>query len=65
MKYRMVITCDSEEELEAITYAMKNKAKVDCMYDDVFRPIIKYSENEREVKAFRLVWETLKDYLDA
>lgn len=63
MKYNITIECEDDFEVEAITNAVKNKLILDGIYDDVFRPIIKYSEDEKEVEAFEKVWSKLSEYL--
>lgn len=63
IKYTIIVKCEDREDLKAITNAEKNQLKLDCLYDEVFRPVIKYGENKEEVEAFEKVWEKLNDYL--
>ncbi len=63
-KYTITINCDDADELEAITKAVHNKRKLDELYDEVFRPAIKYGQNAEEVTAFEQVWEKVNEYLN-
>jgi hypothetical protein len=40
IKFR--ISLEDEEMIKALTSAKKNKLKLDCLYDEVLRPVIKY-----------------------
>lgn len=63
MKYTITIETEEEFERRAICDAVKNKLLLEGIYDDVFRRVIKYSEDKKEVKAFEMVWEVLNQYL--
>jgi hypothetical protein len=63
MKYTITIETEEEFERQAICDAVKNKLLLESIYDDVFRPVIKYSEDEKEVEAYTKVWEVLNEYL--
>lgn len=63
MKYTITISTDDNFERDAIMQAVENKLKLDNIYNDIFRPVIKYSVNEKEIEAFELVWEKLNIYL--
>jgi len=63
MKYTITIETEEEFERQAICDAVKNKLLLENIYDDVFRPVIKYSEDEKEVEAYLKVWEVLNEYL--
>ena len=65
MEYTITVKTEEKFDLEAIVDAVKNKLLVDCIYDEVFRPIIKYSDDEEKVKAFEMVWEKVSDYLES
>jgi hypothetical protein len=64
MKYTITVETEDEFERIAIINAVKNKLLLDGIYDDVFRPIIKYSDDEKQVEAFGIVWDKLSEYLD-
>lgn len=63
MKMRIEIDVEDRFEKEAILDAVKNKLKLESVYDEVFRRVIKYSQDEKEVEAYSLVWEKLNEYL--
>lgn len=64
MKYRITIETEDEFERLAIIHAVKNKLLIDELYNDVFRPIIKYSSDEKEIESYTKVWEKVSSYLD-
>lgn len=64
MKYTITVECEDKFERDAIIDAVANKVKLDSIYDEVFRPVIKYSEDDEESLAFQKVWEKLNDYLN-
>lgn len=64
IKYTITAECEDDFDKEAITDAVKNKLTLEQLYDEVFRPVIKYNEDEKIVAAFETVWEDVKDYLE-
>lgn len=64
IKYTITTECEDDFDREAITDAVKNKLAIERLYDEVFRPVIKYSEDEGEVSAYETVWNNVKDYLE-
>lgn len=64
MKYRIIVETEDEFERMAIINAVKNKLLVDELYNDVFRPVIKYGEDEEEIEWYMKVWEKVSDYLE-
>ncbi len=62
-KHTLTISVDTDEDLIPYSNAVKNKIKLENIYNDVFRPIIKYSQDEKLVAAYELVWEKLGPYL--
>lgn len=64
IKYTITVECEDDFDREAITDAVKNKLVIEQLYDEVFRPVIKYSENDNEVAAYESVWESVKQYLE-
>lgn len=63
-KYTITINCEDEFEMEAHAKAVKNRLKLECVYDEVFRPVIKYSENKELVESYEQVWKKLSEYLE-
>ena len=63
MKFKIIIECENKNKKDAIMDAVKNKLLIDEVYSSVFRSVIKYSENEKEVEAYGMVWSKLQEYL--
>lgn len=63
-KYKIVVQCEDEWEMNVIANAKKNKLALDTIYDEVFRPIIKYGTDLKEVEAFEMVWKKLSEHLN-
>jgi hypothetical protein len=63
MKYTITVETEDEFERIAIINAVKNKLLIDELYNEVFRPVIKYSEDEKEIEYFLKVWEKVSEYL--
>jgi hypothetical protein len=64
IKCTIIVECDDKFDEEAIIDAMKNKLTLENMYTEVFRPVIKYSEDDQLVTAYETVWNNLKEYLE-
>jgi len=64
IKYTITMECEDDFDKAAILDAVKNKLTLMQLYDEVFRPILKYSEDDNEVAAYEKVWDHLKDYLE-
>lgn len=64
MKFLITVECEDEFDREAVVDCVKNKLLIDSIYDDVFRPVFKYSDNKKEIKAFEMVWSKLEKYLE-
>jgi hypothetical protein len=64
IKYTITVECEDDFDREAITDAVKNKLVIEQLYDEVFRPVIKYGENEDLAIAYSEVWEKVKEYLE-
>ena len=64
IKYTITSECEDDFDKEAILDAVKNKLALEQLYNDVFRPVIKYSEDAGEVAAYETVWENVKQYLE-
>lgn len=63
MKYKISVETDDLFERQAILQAVENKIKLDEIYSAVFRGVLKYGEDEKEVESFKKVWEKLSEYL--
>jgi hypothetical protein len=53
---------DLEYELTALANRYKYKRFFDDLYDEVFRPVIKYSDDESEIDAFDDVWDKVREF---
>ena len=54
---------DQEYELEAFADRYKNKNRVEELYNQVFRPVIRYSSDNELIKTYETVWEKVAEYL--
>ena len=63
LKTEIKLYPETEQEANAIINAISNKDKLDNIYDEVFRPVIKYGQDEKKVEAFEMVWKQLGEYL--
>jgi hypothetical protein len=63
-KIEIEITEDQylEYELTALARRYKYKQFYDDLYDEVFRPVIKYSQDESEIDAFDDVWDKVQEF---
>lgn len=64
MKYVVQIECESKEDAEIITNATKNYLIVTQLYNEIFRPVIKYSEDAELVAAYETVWQKVNEYIE-
>jgi plasmid replication initiation protein len=64
IKYTITTECEDEFEISAITNAVKNKLALSELYTEVFRPVIKYSEDEKLVESYEIVWKRVVEYLE-
>lgn len=62
--YTITAQCVDDFDAQAIVDAVKNKLALEQLYNDVFRPVIKYSEDAGEVAAYETVWNNVKQYLE-
>lgn len=60
MKYLVTLECEDDFDRQAVVDCVKNKLKVDCLYDDVFRPKIKYGEDQ--TTTWEIAWEEVARY---
>ena len=64
MKTIMTFEVEEKEEAWALVNAVKNKVKIDTLYDEVFRKIIKHSDNNLRVKYTEELWEELSRHFE-
>jgi len=64
MKYEITVRTDDEFERDAIMQAVGNKLKLEGLYDEVFRRVIKYGQDEKEIEAYEMVWKKVTEYLE-
>lgn len=65
MKTRILIEIDKEDadfETRALLLALKNQLAIDSLYDDVFRPVIKYKGEEDIVMHYESMREVMKEH---
>jgi hypothetical protein len=62
IKHTVTSECETDEDLMAIVNASRNQMLIDCLYDDVFRPVIKYSDNENDISAYEQVWKKVSEH---
>jgi hypothetical protein len=41
--------------------ASKNQLFIDCLYQDYFRQVIKYSEDESKIKIYQELWDKISE----
>ena len=64
MKYTVTIECDDDDDFKIITSAKSNYYLLEGLYDECFRPKIKYGD-EVESEAFEKVWPVVFNYIDS
>lgn len=62
MKFLITLECEDEFDRQAAIDCVKNKLTVESIYSDVFRPKIKYGEDQNT--SWQKVWEELERYID-
>lgn len=63
-KYIFEFNDDDNESKRAIEQALINYNIVNNLYDDVFRSVIKYSEDELQVKYYYEVWLKISELIN-
>lgn len=63
-RYSITINCEDEEEVRIINSARANYRIVNDLYDEVFRPVVKYGESEEQVKLYLEVWDKIREYYE-
>lgn len=64
MKYRISIDCEDDEDFEIIKSARANYFLLQDLYNSVFRPVIKYSQDYELVDSYEKVWAKVSEYLE-
>jgi hypothetical protein len=64
MKYTIIVECEDDWQLETITHAVKNKLKIESLYQDVFRRVLKHGEDQTECDCYERVWEKVSDHFE-
>jgi hypothetical protein len=64
IKYTITAECEDEFDKNAILDAVKNKLAIEQLYDEVFRPVIKYSDDPDKINSYTEVWEKVYKYLE-
>lgn len=67
MQIEIKFTLDDQEdstELRWLGDYRRNGVFVDCLYDEVFRPIIRYSEDMVKVQYYEELWQEIYQFLD-
>lgn len=62
MKYLMTLECEDEFDRQAVIDCVKNKLTIESLYSDVFRPKIKYGEDQQT--TWQQAWEEIERYMD-
>ena len=56
---------DLEYELTALAKRYKYKRFFDELYDEVFRPVIKYSDDEKLSNKYEMIWDKIQEFKDS
>lgn len=64
IKYTITTECEDEFDKDAILNAVKNKLALEQLYNEVFRPVIKYSEDQTKIDSYTEVWDNIAAYLE-
>jgi hypothetical protein len=62
MKFLITLECEDEFDRQAVIDCVKNKITIESLYSDVFRPKIKYGEDQQT--TWQQVWEEVERYID-
>lgn len=63
MKTKIIFTIEEEFEKRALLNAVKNQAIIDNIYDEIFRPVIKYSDDAKEVEVAEMLWKKCSELI--
>jgi|WetSurMetagenome_2_1015567.scaffolds.fasta_scaffold1797123_1 hypothetical protein len=64
MNYEFKVITEHEDDLIPFTNAIKNHYALSEIYQEVFRPVIRYSEDEAKVSRYEEVWKEVRGYLE-
>jgi hypothetical protein len=56
VKFSVKIETEDEFELKAYINATRNHVNIEELYDEVFRPVIKYGEDEDKSALYHELW---------
>lgn len=59
MKYRLTIEAEFDHELRPFVNAEKNQNLIENIYSRIFRPVLKHSENEEQIKYYEEIWQKI------
>jgi len=54
---------EDREDFKMALNANKYHIIVENLYNDVFRPVMKYNEDRKQVEAFEMVWDKVNTYI--
>jgi hypothetical protein len=63
MKTKITLKTNDNEEIDAIINRHKYKQFHDELYDEVFRKVIRYSEDEKLVSCYERVWKEIYEHM--
>jgi hypothetical protein len=56
---------DDYEECKYLNNFLENGIIVETLYDQVFRPVIKYSDDDLEIKYYEEIWEKISQHIES
>lgn len=62
MKVKIEITDLEGDEVKAVLNCINNQLIIDNVWDEIFRPVIKYSDDEKKVETYQEVWDRWREY---
>lgn len=48
----------------AFHHAIHHKLKLDTMYDEVFRPKMKYGQDSKEIEMYEKIWQEIYEHFN-
>ena len=64
MKQRLIIEKESVQEMLPYIYAEINALRIDTLYDECFRSVIKYSDNQIQANFYEEVWKKVYEHFN-
>ena len=65
MKTIMTFEIEDKEDILALANAVRNQARIDMLYDCIFRPPIKYGTDDKEIEIAEKIWELCREHFEA